>query len=163
MSQKLIILLGAAQTILLLALLVKVIGLESSIAEEKTEHPIVTEETIAKGDVPGQPVISTQSLSEKRLRQIVREEVRSQLKEFGASLTQPANTEKPEPVSAAEYQYRLEAAMQQLDYYIGEKEISDIDMANLQGEIARLDDEGRRQMLSLLTQALNSRELEGRF
>jgi hypothetical protein len=33
----------------------------------------------------------------------------------------------------------------------------------LQGEIARLDDEGRRQMLSLLTQALNSGELEGRF
>ncbi len=163
MSQKLIILLGAAQTILLIALLIKVIGLESSIAEETTEHPIVTEETIAKGDVPGQPVISTQSLSEKRLRLIVREEVRSQLKEFGASLTQPANTEKPEPVSAAEYQYRLEAAIQHLDYYIGEKEISNIDMANLQGEIARLDNEGRRQMLSLLTQALNSGELEGRF
>ena len=163
MSQKLIILLGAAQTILLLALLVKVIDLESSIAEETTKQPTVTEETTANDDVHGQPVISTQSLSEKRLRQIVREEVRSQFKEFGASLTQPANTEESEPVSAAEYQYRLEAAMQHLDYYIGEKEISEMDMANLQGEIARLDDEGRRQMLSLLTQALNSGELEGRF
>ena len=164
MSQKLIILLGAAQTVLLLALLIKVIGLERSIdVEAKAERPTVSEDTIANDDLYGQPVISTQYLSEKRLRQIVREEVRSQLKEFGASLIHPANIEESEPVSAAEYQYRLEAAMQQLDYYIGEKEISDIDMANLQGEIAGLDDEGRRQMLSLLTQALNSGELEGRF
>ncbi len=163
MSQKLIISLGAAQTILLLALLVKVIGLESSIAEETTEPTNVMEETIAKGDAHGQPDIGTHPISEKRLRQIVHEEVGSQLKEFSASLTQPENFEESEPVSAAEYQYRLEAAMQNLDYYIGEKEISDIDMATLQGEIARLDKEGRRQMLSLLTQALNSRELEGRF
>lgn len=164
MSVKLIVLLGAVQTVLLLALLIKVIGLERSIdVEAKAERPTVMEETTANDDVHGQPVISTQSLSEKRLRQIVREEVRSQFKEFGASLTQPANIEESEPVSAAEYQYRLDAAMQQLDYYIGEKEISDIDMANLQGEIAGLDDEGRRQMLSLLTQALNSGELEGRF
>lgn len=157
MSQKLIILIGAAQTILLLALLVKVIGLESGIAEGTTEP------TTAKTDVLDQPVIGTPPISEKQLRRIVSEEVSSQLKNFSASLTQPANIEESEPVSAAEYQYRLEAAMQQLDYYIGEKEISDIDMANLQGEIARLDDEGRRQMLSLLTQALNSGELEGRF
>jgi len=164
LSQKLIILLGAAQTMLLLALLAKVIGLESSIeVEAKAEQPTATVESTAYDDVHGQPVISTQSLSEKRLRQIVREEVRSQFKEFGASLTQPANTEEPEQVSAAEYQYRLEAALQHLDYYRGEKEISDIDMANLQGEIAQLDDEGRRQMLILLTQALNSGELEGRF
>ena len=164
MSQKLIILLGAAQTILLLTLLIKVIGLERSIeVEAKAEQPTVAEQTKANGDVHGQPVISTQSLSEKRLRQIVREEVSSQFREFGASLTQPANNEGSEPVSAAEYRYRLEAAMQRLDYYIGEKKISDIDMANLQGEIARLDDEGRRQMLSLLTQALNSGELEGRL
>jgi len=163
LSQKLIILLGAAQTILLLALLVKVIGLESSIAGGAAVPPTVMEEPITKGDVHGQPVTGTDPTSEKKLRQIVREEVGSQLKEFGASLTQPANIEESEPVSTVEYQYRLEAAMQHLDYYIGEKEISDIDMANLQGEIARLDDDGRRQMLSLLTQALNSGELEGRF
>ena len=163
MSQKLIILLGAAQTILLLALLVKVVGLENSIAEERTGPTNVMEETIAKGAVRGQPDIGTHPISEKRLRQIVREEVRSQLREFGASITQPAHIEEPDPVSDAEYEYRLEAAMQHLDYYIGENEISDIDMANLQGEIARRDDEGRRQMLSLLTRALNSGELEGRF
>jgi len=163
LSKKLIILLGAAQTILLLALLVKVIGLESSIAGGTAVPTTVMEEPITKGDGLGQPVTGTDPTSEKKLRQIVREEVGSQLKEFGASLTQPANIEESEPVSAAEYHYRLEAAMQHLDYYLGEKEISDIDMANLQGEIARLDDEGRRQMLSLLTQALNSGELEGRF
>ncbi len=127
MSQKLIILLGAAQTILLLALLVKVIGLESSIeGEAKEKQPTATVELTANDDVHGQPVISTQSLSEKRLRQIVREEVRSQLEEFGASLTQPANIEEPEQVSAAEYQYRLEAAMQHLDYYIGEFSSTDL-------------------------------------
>ena len=125
MSQKLIILLGAAQTILLLALLVKVVGLES-IAEETTGPANVMEETIAKDDVRGQPDIGTHPISEKRLRQIVREEVRSQFREFGASLTQPANIEEPALVSAAEYEYRLEAAMQHLDYYIGENEISDI-------------------------------------
>jgi len=157
LSQKLIILLGATQTILLLALLVKVIGLESGIAEGTTEP------TTAKTDVLDQPVIGTQPISEKQLRRIVSEEVSSQLKYFSASLTQPANIEEPEPVSAPEYQYRLEATIQILDYYIAEGEISDSEMASLQSEITRLDDEGRRQMLSLLTQALNSGKLEGRF
>jgi hypothetical protein len=53
--------------------------------------------------------------------------------------------------------------MQNLDSYIEQGEISDLDMANLQGEISRLDNDGRRQMLSLLTQALNSGELDGHF
>jgi len=163
LSQKFIILLGAAQTILLLALLVKVIGLESSIAEQTTEHPIVTEETIANDNVLGQPVISTQSLSEKRLRQIVREEVSSQFREFGASLTHPSIIEEPDPVSATEYQFRYESAMQELDYFLKQGEISDADMAKLQTDIAKLGPDGRTQMLRRLTQALNSGELRGRL
>ena len=157
MSQKLIILLWTVQTILLLALLVKVIGLESGIAEE-TIVPAT-----ANADVLDQPVIETQPISEEQLRRIVSEEVSSQLKSFGASLTQAESNDEPEPVSAAEYQYRLEAAIQQLDYYMAAGQISESDMAGLQSEIAGLDDEGRRQMLGLLTQALNSGKLEGRF
>ena len=53
--------------------------------------------------------------------------------------------------------------MQNLDYHIERGKISDMDMAKLQAEIARLDDDGRRQMLSLLAQAMNSGKLEGRF
>ena len=157
MSQKLIILLWTVQTILLLALLVKVIGLESGIAEE-TIVPAT-----ANADVLDQPVIETQPISEEQLRRIVSEDVSSQLKSFGASLTQAESNDESEPVSAAEYQYRLEAAIQQLDYYMAAGQISESDMAGLQSEIAGLDDEGRRQMLGLLTQALNSGKLEGRF
>jgi hypothetical protein len=96
------------------------------------------------------------------LRQIIRQELSAQLNAHSAEIE--SSEEDPQgPVSEAEYQYRLEAALQDLDFYIREGEISDADMARLQGDIAGLDDEGRKQMLSLITQALNSGELKGNF
>ena len=152
---KLLTFLAVVQTALILILLIKVIDLD-----RRTDT--APNEVVAATENSNQSVASPRPLDEGRLRQIVREEVGALLNTFSA--TPPSAAAKdPDPVSAVEYQYRLEAAMQNLDSYLEQGEISDMDMAEFQTEIARLDDEGRRQMLSLLTQALNSGELEGRF
>jgi len=162
-SQKLFVLLGAVQTALLLAALVKVIGLEGTIAEEIAKPATATKETMATVDVLGQPTAMTQPISENRLRQIVREELRSQSKVNRASQEGSSIDEEPVAVSAAEFQRRYESAVQDLDYYLEQGEISDVDMAKLQMDIAMLDPEARTQMLSRLTRAINSGELRGRF
>jgi hypothetical protein len=153
---KLLTFLAVAQTALILILLMKFIDLDRRV-------DTAPREVVAATEISNQSVASPRALDEGRLRQIVREEVGALLNTFTVAAPPSAAAKDPEPVSAAEYQYRLEAAMQNLDSYIEQGEISDMDMANLQGEIARLDNDGRRQMLSLLTQALNSGELEGRF
>ena len=153
-----------AQTALILVLLIKVINLENHPIE-----PAIIAENAASVEPPvaaeshSLPMQSTRPLNEGRLRKIVREELRAQLDESLPSATQAAEDEGPEPVSAAEYQYRLDAAMENLDYYIVEGEISNADMIKLQSEIALLDEDGRRQMLSLLTRAMSTGELEGHF
>lgn len=120
-------------------------------------------------DPAGQPLAATESaagqagLDEQRLRQIIREELDLQLRSTATALTPAAEAGQPDPVSPVEYRQRLDAAMQTLDYHLEQGRISEADMANLQAEIARLDEEGRKLMLSLLTQAFNSGELEGRF
>ena len=155
MQLKSLIFLALAQTALILILLIKVIDLD-----RRTDT--APSEVVAAPEIGKQSITSPRPLDEGRLRQIVREEVGALLNTFGAAPPSAA-AKDPEPVSAVEYQYRLEAAMQNLESYIEQGEISDMEMANFQTEIAQLDDEGRRQMLSLLTQALNSGELEGRF
>jgi hypothetical protein len=102
-------------------------------------------------------------LDEQKLRKIVREELRAQLDELAISAPRNSNETVIETVSAADYQYRLEEVSQNLDYYLEQGQISDTDMIRLQTEIAQLDAKGRKQMLSLLTQALNSGELDGHF
>ena len=163
MSQKFIALLGVVQTILLLVLLINISGSNTVFKEDVAEPATAIEKSLEKSSLLGQPLPDAQPISEKRLRQIVREEVSSQIREYGASLAQPSIMEEPDPVSAAEYQYRYKLAMQELDYYLKQGEISDADMANLQLEISRLDPERRTQMLFQLTEAINSGELRGRF
>ena len=74
----------------------------------------------------------------------------------------PASTTH-EPATAAEQQYQFERVGQQIEYFSSVGHITDTEMGNLQTEIARLDQAGRREMLRKLTQALNSGAIEGRF
>ncbi len=153
---KLLTFLGVAQTALILILLIKVIDLGRGAGIVSASDP-VPGEIVALPVAKIQPANSTRPLDEGRLRIVIREELAALLNSSAVT------AEGPEPVGAAEYQYRLEAALHNLDDYIERGEISDMEMAKFQSEIAGLDDEGRRQMLSLLTQALNSGELEGHF
>lgn len=158
-----LVILGLLQTTILLFLLARVVPLDSQ-AGSQTEaaEQGATEQLRATSSPSSQPTPGVGQLDENRLRQIIRQELSAQLNAHSAEIE--SSEEDPQgPVSEAEYQYRLEAALQDLDFYIREGEISDADMARLQGDIAGLDDEGRKQMLSLITQALNSGELKGNF
>ena len=71
--------------------------------------------------------------------------------------------EYPDPITDAQRQYQLEVVHQEIEFYINRGKISDLEMQELQGAIAKLDEEGRRAMLGQLVKALNSGELEGRL
>ncbi|NNL94383.1 MAG: hypothetical protein HKO64_02045 [Xanthomonadales bacterium] len=120
----------------------------------------------AQGLQPAQPALgvnSPQALDETQLRRIIRDELVSQLGKLPQSTATATREEKPNPVSAAEYAERLDLANQQLEYHISQGEISNVDMAELESNIARLDPESRQRMLNLLSQAINSGQLKGHF
>ena len=157
-------LLAVVQMALVLVLLFKVINLEQHPAElVESQQESASSEQPAAPQTLVRPIGNYRQLDENRLRKIVREELRAQLNESLASTPKAVEDDVPEPVSEAEYQYRLDAALQNLDYYIEQGEISNEDMIKLQSEIALLDNEGRRQMLSQLARAMNSGELKGHF
>ena len=100
---------------------------------------------------------------EYQLRKIVREELAAQLGALSASNAQDHSAAISGPEDEAKYQYQREMVAQQLNYHTSVGSISDSDMLKLQGEIAKLDAASRKEMLSELTRALNSGELEGRL
>ncbi len=155
---------GVVQLVLILILLTKVVELEQRM---RTDIDPTNQTTPAQATIT-QPMLvpatdNSRVLDEQKLRKIVREELRAQLDGLAISAPRNSNETVLETVSAAEYQYRLEEVSQNLEYYLQQGQISDTDMIRLQTEIAQLDAKGRKQMLSLLTQALNSGELDGHF
>jgi hypothetical protein len=133
--------------------------------EPEQPDPLVeatpAEPAAEKGEpTPPEPEIAI--AGEDRLRQIVREEIAILLGALSTTKSQPGER-SAEATSAAEYSRRLDLAQQQLEFYIEKGEISPQEMAELQASIARLDPQSRREMLNLLTQALNSGELDGQF
>lgn len=102
-------------------------------------------------------------LDEQKLRNIVREELQAQLSELAISEKPVPDNTVSETVSDAEYQYRFEAVAQNLEYFLEKGRISDAEMSSIQADIARLDPEGRRQMMGQLVRAINSGEIEGTF
>jgi hypothetical protein len=98
---------------------------------------------------------------ENALRRIVRSELLAFRDSVAAA---PENAENPEPsIDPAENAYRLDAVQEELSYHIERGEISELDMTNLQAEIARLDPDSRTMMMRELVSALNSGDLKGRL
>ena len=87
---------------------------------------------------------------ENRLRKIVREELAAQLGALSEASAQKDSAAVLEPEDEAKYQYQRELVAQQLEYHTSVGSISDTDMQKLQGEIAKLDEAGRKEMLSKL-------------
>lgn len=159
MSRWLLILVGL-QTVLVLVLVLKVFALEDQLAafgvftdEHMDSLPASTEPASLAGDA--------ERLTEGQLRRIVSEEVAAVMsrQKVAASVNQPEP--QIQEVSAEKYQARLENTMSQLEYYIAQGEISPGDMAQLQVDIARLDEESRSHVLSLLVKAVSTGELDG--
>lgn len=150
-----------AQLLLTLALLVVILDPQS--------RGEARDETLPSGQAPagdsGQPSSDgskPEPVGEVQLRRIIREEILALFDSMPAAV----DADEPEAaprVSPEEYRQRLELAHQELEFYIERGEISNVEMAELQAKIARLDPESRRHMLSLLARALNSGALDGQF
>ena len=102
-------------------------------------------------------------MDDNQLRQIIREELGAQLDGRSGS-----NIDMDAPIASnatdnTEIQYQRDLVAQQLDYHTSVGSISDTDMQKLQGEIAKLDEAGRKEMLGKLVRALNSGGLDGRL
>lgn len=154
--------LAVIQTALLIALIYAVLNMPAPPAQATGPSPNpMTQDAPTASVQPARPEPS-QAVSAGEMRRIVREEVAALLNSMPAQ-AQPLEEPGPEPVSAAEYEQRLDLANQQLEYYIREGEISRSEMADLQANIARLDPESRRHMLNLLSRAISSGDLDGHF
>jgi hypothetical protein len=100
---------------------------------------------------------------EDRLRQIIREELSTQLADLPRR-DQPRDAAfATNSMSQAEMESQRELVSQQLEYYSSVGRISELEMQQLQIEIAKLDEAGRKEVLGELMRALNSGRLEGRF
>ena len=97
------------------------------------------------------------------MRQIIREELAAQADGRPGPANQVDAVFASESTDKAENQYQREQVAQQLEYHASVGSISNADMQKLQGEIARLDEASRTEMLRELTRALNSGQLEGRL
>ena len=102
-------------------------------------------------------------IDEDRLRQIIREELVAQFENRSLTDSQKARSVAAASVNPAEMETWREQISQQLEYYTSVGRISDAEMQKLQMDIAKLDAQGRTEMLRELTRALNSGRLEGRL
>ena len=100
-------------------------------------------------------------LDEQNLRRIIRSEFRALSNALAEA--QPESPETVTEIDPVANAMQLDVVKQELAYYIRAGEISDLEMQNLQSEMARLDKESQKNMLGQLVRALNSGELKGRL
>ena len=163
-QMKTLTILGLVQTALLLFLLGKIVLVdeETSVAARAEQNTLVSDYL---ADTQSQSHSGNTYIypDEDRLRQIIREELAA-LPAGGIGAVKQAEAEVVlSSTDNAENQYQREQVAQQLNYYTSVGRISDADMQKLQGEIAKLDEASRTEMLRMLTRALNSGQLEGRL
>ena len=152
------------QTVILLLLFGKIIAIE----DEMTPVPVDEKNTSVTDDfanIQSQRYLEDTYLypSENQLRPIIREELAAQLDVRSGPDIQMDSVIESNPTDIAERRYRRELVAQQLEYHTSVGTISDVDMQKLQAEIAKLDEAGRKEMLSRLSRALNSGGLKGRL
>ena len=149
------------QTIAVIALLFKFASFETEMSSTAPDSAL-TRKVVAEAVVDRTATYG----DEEQLRKIIREELASILQSSRESRPLP----EPEIASEAQeskrqdetdHQYQRELVQGQLDSYASQGSISEIEMADLQMEIAKLDKSGRKMMLREMTKMLNSGELKG--
>jgi hypothetical protein len=97
------------------------------------------------------------------LRRLIREEFEAFRGDLAAQQQEPA-AEPPGPIiDEAEMRYRRDLVRMELEYLKEQGDVSTGELDRLMGNIARLDPEGRTEMLGLLNQALNRGEIRGQL
>ena len=144
---KMLITLSVLQTIGIVTLVVHAFG-----ARRPSTPDILPATTFSSRAAPAAP-----GLDERRLRAIVREE----LAPLKAPIDVPPAAAPPAspPVDLRQ----REVVAQQIEAYRAMGTITDLQMQELQAEIAQLDDASRKQLMSKLLRALNSGDIKGRL
>ena len=161
---KFLLVLTLLQTVLLLVLFGKILGVENRLLLTENPdrlaqaNPVV--DTFPSVVDPGH---SNSFPNEFQLRQIIREELGEHRDGQRQTGSREGTAVADSSMDVAETRRRYEQVEQQLNYFSSVGSISEVEMQKLQGEIATLDKESRREMLGRLTRALNSGELEGRL
>jgi hypothetical protein len=102
-------------------------------------------------------------LNEMELRRIIREELAAHAAEIAASRSAEKSTVAVASVREPGNKQQLDVINRQLNGYISAGVISESEMAALQGDLATLDNAGRKEILGKLVRAMNSGSLKGHF
>ena len=161
---KALTILSIVQTGFLILLFGRTIALEDELAVSTQSAPTTT----ANNPLLSPPADNSSrpaylSLDEDQLRRVIREELGAYASHTPNANGQVSELASYDPASAPEKQYQLEQVSQRIEYFASVGNISGMEMGNLQMEIARLDEAGRREMLGKLTKAMNSGAIDGRF
>lgn len=164
---KLLIGLSAVQTVLLVFLGVRVLDIDArtdKLVDNANALQIERAQTERHGAATRPMVMSGPSADE--IREIVHEELAGFAADDPASTYQQTAAGPPGSSDASPYKDNpifKETVRQDLENYIRVGEMTEGEMADLQQKIARLPADQRREMLSRLTKALNSGELDARL
>lgn len=155
--------LAFAQTGLLVLLLSGIVRLD----EREIGAVPAKQDTLASGPFAKSVASSNAAIAhypdEDRLRKIIREELSAQLDLLQVSNQHIDKNVAPDSINEPERDNRREQVFQKLEYYSSVGSISDMEMQQLQTDIAKLDAVSRKEVLSQLSRALNSGQLEGRL
>jgi len=150
------------QTGVLLLLFGRIIAIEKRVpvAEAKAQDTLFSE---AIDVLPPSAYASNGVFyaDEIQLRKIIREELAAQLESSSDSNKQTEMVAASVSANRVYEPHQRERVAQQVDYYASVGSISDTEMHELQWEIAKLDETGRKEMLGKLVRALNLGEIEG--
>jgi hypothetical protein len=151
---------GVLQTVALLFLSSRVIMLEDEVANYRTDSPAIID--LQTPHSARSSAVSVSALpSENRLREIIGEELASQLD--GIAFAGAADESKKVREQGPAYEQRRQSVAQSVDYYVSIGAIGQQDMWRLQQEIAHLNPDDRKVMMSKLVRAMNNGKLDGRF
>ena len=128
-------------------------GAGSTGANENPSHP-----GAAVAEKPA--ATASGGMEEAQLRRIIREELAVALRDQDEHRIKDTAAQRRSP---EDNHYQREYVSQQIDYYASVGSIDEQEMHELQREIAELDEAGRKEMLSKLTRAMNTRQIKGQL
>jgi hypothetical protein len=156
---KTLITLSVLQTIGIVALVVHAFREEHPAAPG--QHTSNSSAVAISPDTSSRVISAAPDVDEERLRTIIREELARLIQPATQGNAAPAVATRPRNPSADARQ--REVVAQQIEAYAAAGAITDMQMQELQAEIAQLDDASRKQMMSKLIRALNSGDIKGRL
>lgn len=152
------------QFIVLLLLYDKMEKIERDIASDMSAHQVPPFQSMTvQAAAPIESGDGTTYLPEDRFRQIIQEELRAELRHVSQVSQHQETANTNTSLNGSDLEYQRDHVSQKIDYYSSVGSISDLEMQQLQMDIARLDEAGRKEMLRRLIGALNSGSLEGRL